>query len=45
MRRSPGAMSKRGTARMSADLVLFLTTRGEYCTGQAFNLTGGREMH
>ncbi len=27
------------------DFVLFLTTKGDYCTGQAFNLTGGREMH
>ena len=25
--------------------VMFLTTQGEYCTGQAFNITGGREMH
>jgi NAD(P)-dependent dehydrogenase (short-subunit alcohol dehydrogenase family) len=27
------------------DFVLFLTMSGEYCTGQAFNVTGGREMH
>jgi NAD(P)-dependent dehydrogenase (short-subunit alcohol dehydrogenase family) len=27
------------------DFVVFLTTKGEYCTGQAFNITGGREMH
>lgn len=27
------------------DFVLFLATKGHYCTGQAFNLTGGREMH
>ena len=27
------------------DLVMYLTQSGEYCTGQAFNLTGGREMH
>ncbi len=27
------------------DFVLFLTASGEYCTGQAFNVTGGREMH
>jgi NAD(P)-dependent dehydrogenase (short-subunit alcohol dehydrogenase family) len=27
------------------DFVMFLTTRGEHCTGQAFNITGGREMH
>jgi len=27
------------------DFVFFLTTSGEYCTGQAFNITGGREMH
>jgi NAD(P)-dependent dehydrogenase (short-subunit alcohol dehydrogenase family) len=27
------------------DFVLFLATKGEYCTGQAFNITGGREMH
>ncbi len=27
------------------DFVMFLTTKGEYCTGQAFNVTGGREMH
>jgi NAD(P)-dependent dehydrogenase (short-subunit alcohol dehydrogenase family) len=25
--------------------VMFLATKGEYCTGQAFNITGGREMH
>jgi NAD(P)-dependent dehydrogenase (short-subunit alcohol dehydrogenase family) len=27
------------------DFVLFLTASGEYRTGQAFNVTGGREMH
>lgn len=27
------------------DFVMFLTASGEYCTGQAFNITGGREMH
>jgi len=27
------------------DFVMFLTRSGEYCTGQAFNITGGREMH
>ena len=27
------------------DFVMFLTVSGEYCTGQAFNITGGREMH
>jgi len=27
------------------DFVVFLTLSGEYCTGQAFNITGGREMH
>ena len=27
------------------DFVKFLTLSGEYCTGQAFNITGGREMH
>lgn len=27
------------------DFVFFLTASGEYCTGQAFNITGGREMH
>jgi NAD(P)-dependent dehydrogenase (short-subunit alcohol dehydrogenase family) len=27
------------------DFVMFLTVSGEYCTGQAFNVTGGREMH
>ena len=27
------------------DFVFFLTASGEYCTGQAFNVTGGREMH
>jgi meso-butanediol dehydrogenase/(S,S)-butanediol dehydrogenase/diacetyl reductase len=27
------------------DLVFFLTVSGDYCTGQAFNVTGGREMH
>jgi NAD(P)-dependent dehydrogenase (short-subunit alcohol dehydrogenase family) len=25
--------------------VEFLTVHGDYCTGQAFNVTGGREMH
>jgi NAD(P)-dependent dehydrogenase (short-subunit alcohol dehydrogenase family) len=25
--------------------VKFLTVDGDYCTGQAFNITGGREMH
>ncbi|HSV31859.1 MAG TPA: SDR family oxidoreductase [Atribacteraceae bacterium] len=27
------------------DFVDFLTVKGEYCTGQAFNISGGREMH
>jgi meso-butanediol dehydrogenase/(S,S)-butanediol dehydrogenase/diacetyl reductase len=27
------------------DFVHFLTVSGNYCTGQAFNITGGREMH
>ena len=27
------------------DFVMFLVTKGEYCTGQAFNISGGREMH
>ena len=27
------------------DFVHFLTVSGDYCTGQAFNITGGREMH
>jgi len=27
------------------EFVLFLTRGAEYCTGQAFNITGGREMH
>lgn len=27
------------------DFVFFLTVSGDYCTGQAFNITGGREMH
>lgn len=27
------------------DFVFFLASSGEYCTGQAFNITGGREMH
>lgn len=27
------------------DMVFFLTVSGDYCTGQAFNITGGREMH
>jgi len=27
------------------DFVMFLAAKGEYCTGQAFNITGGREMH
>lgn len=27
------------------DFVFFLTVSGEYCTGQAFNIDGGREMH
>lgn len=28
-----------------AELVQFLTVSGDYCTGQAFNITGGREVH
>lgn len=27
------------------EFVYFLTMHGDYCTGQAFNVTGGREMH
>ncbi len=27
------------------NFVLFLATRADYCTGQAFNITGGREVH
>jgi NAD(P)-dependent dehydrogenase (short-subunit alcohol dehydrogenase family) len=27
------------------DLIEFLTVSGDYCTGQAYNVTGGREMH
>jgi NAD(P)-dependent dehydrogenase (short-subunit alcohol dehydrogenase family) len=27
------------------DYVEFLTVSGDYCTGQALNITGGREMH
>ena len=27
------------------DFVDFLTRSGDYCTGQAFNISGGREMH
>lgn len=27
------------------DFVFFLAAKGDYCTGQAFNITGGREMH
>ncbi len=27
------------------EFVQFLTVSGDYCTGQAFNVTGGREMH
>ncbi len=27
------------------EFVFFLTTSADYCTGQAFNITGGREMH
>lgn len=27
------------------DYVYFLTVSGDYCTGQAINITGGREMH
>jgi len=27
------------------DFVFFLTASAEYCTGQAYNITGGREMH
>lgn len=27
------------------DFVYFLTVSGNYCTGQAFNITGGRETH
>ncbi len=28
-----------------ANFVVFLATKGDYCTGQAFNITGGREVH
>ncbi len=27
------------------DFVYFLTISGDYCTGQSFNITGGREVH
>lgn len=27
------------------ELVQFITVSGDYCTGQAFNITGGREVH
>jgi NAD(P)-dependent dehydrogenase (short-subunit alcohol dehydrogenase family) len=27
------------------EFVYFLTVSGAYCTGQAFNITGGREVH
>lgn len=27
------------------EFVYFLTVHGNYCTGQAFNITGGREVH
>lgn len=27
------------------EFVYFLTVSGDYCTGQAFNVTGGREVH
>jgi meso-butanediol dehydrogenase/(S,S)-butanediol dehydrogenase/diacetyl reductase len=27
------------------EFIHFLTVSGDYCTGQAFNITGGREMH
>lgn len=27
------------------DFVFFLTVSADYCTGQAYNITGGREMH
>lgn len=27
------------------DFTEFLTVSGDYCTGQAFNISGGREMH
>jgi NAD(P)-dependent dehydrogenase (short-subunit alcohol dehydrogenase family) len=27
------------------ELVYFLTVQGNYCTGQAFNISGGREVH
>ncbi len=27
------------------EFVYFLSVSGDYCTGQAFNVTGGREMH
>ncbi|GAK50443.1 acetoin reductases [Candidatus Moduliflexus flocculans] len=27
------------------EFVYFLTVSGDYCTGQAFNITGGREVH
>ena len=27
------------------NFVMFLSTRADYCTGQAFNISGGREVH
>jgi NAD(P)-dependent dehydrogenase (short-subunit alcohol dehydrogenase family) len=27
------------------EYVFFLTVSGDYCTGQAINISGGREMH
>ena len=33
------------TVKDIVDFALFLATRGDYCTGQAFNITGGREVH
>ena len=27
------------------EFVFFLTVSGDYCTGQAYNITGGRETH
>jgi len=42
-----GKIPLRRLARIEdiVNFVLFIATRADYCTGQAFNITGGREMH
>ena len=38
-------LGRLGSIEDMVDFVDFLTVAGDYCTGQAFNVSGGREMH